>query len=107
MTLKESLAEITRLPWRFAEADNDKVMPTTRIFGWRIHDPSKEICIGRIDSTRDARYACHAANMFPYVALALRLLLEERKRERSKLSRSRFEFCELMLTKAETLKAGH
>ena len=105
MTLNEVLAQITPLPWRFIEADNDKVIPTVRIFGRRKHDPSKEVCFGRIDTARDARYACHAANVLPEVVNALRLLLEDQKRAKSELSRSQFEFCESALAKAETVQS--
>ena len=35
------LNQITRLPWRFAEMDNDKVIPTVRLFGRRKTDPTK------------------------------------------------------------------
>ena len=80
MKLDEVLPEITPLPWRFMEADNDKVIPTVRILGRRKHDPSKEICLGRLDTARDARYACHAANVLPGTVNALRLLLEDQKR---------------------------
>ena len=54
--------------------DNDKVMPTVRIFGRRRNGPAKEICIGRIDSTRDARYATHAANVLPELVAAIKNL---------------------------------
>lgn len=105
MKLSEILVEITPLPWRFVEADNDKVIPTVRILGRRKRDPSKEICFGRVDSARDARYACHAANMLPDVVAALKLVLEDQKRARSELSQSQFEFCESVLAKAETVQS--
>jgi len=105
MELNEVLAQITPLPWRFIEADNDKVIPTVRIFGRRKHDHAKEVCFGRIDSARDARYACHAANMLPELVNALRLLLEDQKRVKSELSRSQFEFCESVLSNAETVRS--
>ena len=54
--------------------DNDKLIPTVRIFGRRKHDPSKEICFGRIDSVRDARYACHAATVLPELLAAAKNL---------------------------------
>ncbi len=76
MKLIELLKEITPLPWRFAEMDNDKVIPTVRIFGRRKHDPSKEVCFGRLDSARDARYACHAANVLPGLARGIRHAIE-------------------------------
>ena len=104
MKLSDLLLQITPLPWRFMEADNDKVIPTVRILGRRKHDPSKEVCFGRIDSARDARYACHAANLLPEAVNALKLLLEDQKRARSELSRSQFEFCESVLAKAETIQ---
>jgi hypothetical protein len=104
MKLAEILAEITPLPWRFLEADNDKVIPTVTIFGRRKRDPSKEVCFGRIDSARDARYACHAANVLPETVNALRLLLEDQKRAKSDLSRAQFEFSESALAKAETIQ---
>jgi hypothetical protein len=104
MKLPEILAEITPLPWRFLEADNDKVIPTVTIFGRRKRDPSKKICLGRIDTASDARYACHAANALPETVNALRLLLEDQKRAKSELSRSQFEFCESAFAKAETIQ---
>jgi len=104
MKLSESLLQITALPWRFVEADNDKVIPTVRILGRRRNDPLKEVCFGRIDSVRDARYACHAANLLPDAVNAIRLLLEDQKRAKSELSRSQFEFCESALAKAETIQ---
>ena len=76
MKLIELLKEITPLPWRFAEMDNDKVIPTVRIFGRRKHDPSKEVCFGRLDSARDARYACHAANVLPGLTQAISHAIE-------------------------------
>ncbi len=104
MKLNEALAQITPLPWRFVEADNDKVIPTVRMLGRRKHDPSKEICFGRIDSPRDARYACHAGNLLPEAVNALRLLVEGQKRAKSGLSRSQLEFCESVLARAETIQ---
>ena len=74
ITLNQLLEQITPLPWRFAEMDNDKVMPTVRIFGRRKHYPSKETCIGRLDFTRDARYATHAANVLPDLVAAAKHL---------------------------------
>src|SRR6266446_4141984 len=76
MKLIELLKEITPLPWRFAEMDNNKVIPTVRIFGRRKHDPSKEVCFGRLDSVWDARYACHAANVLPGLAQAISHAIE-------------------------------
>lgn len=99
----ELLKDITPLPWRFAEMDNDKVVPTVRLFGRRRHDPAKEICFGRIDAARDARYACHAANVCPDLVAALQLLVADQKRPKSELSRGQFEFCESALAKAENL----
>jgi hypothetical protein len=104
MKLSECLAQITPLPWRYVEADNDKVIPTVRVLGRRKRDPSKEICLGRIDSPRDARYVCHAGNLLPDTVRALRLLLDDQKRAKSELSRSQFEFCESVLTQAETIQ---
>jgi hypothetical protein len=98
------LAQITPLPWRFVEADNDKVIPTVKIFGRRKRDPSKEVCFGRIDSPQDARYACYGANVLPETVKAFRLLLEDQKRAKSELSRSQFEFCESALARAETIQ---
>jgi hypothetical protein len=80
MKLKQLLKQITPLPWRFAEMDNDKLIPTVRIFGRRKHDPSKEICFGRIDSVPDARYACHAATVLPELLAAERNLQENWER---------------------------
>jgi len=74
MQLNNLLNQITPLPWRFAEMDNDKVVPTIRIFGRRKNDPSKEICLGRLDSTTDARYATHAANVLPELLAAAKNL---------------------------------
>jgi len=51
--------------------DNDKVVPTVRIFGRRKHDPSKEVCFGCLDSPRGARYACHATNVLPGLTQAI------------------------------------
>jgi hypothetical protein len=104
MKLSELLLQITPLPWRLMEADNDKVIPTIRILGRRKHDPSKEVCFGRLDSARDARYACHAANVLPETVNALKLLLEDQKRAKSELSRSQFEFCASVLAQAETIQ---
>jgi len=69
-TMHKLLKQITPLPWRAVEMDNDKVVPSVRIFGRRKHDPSKEICLGRLDSVRDARYAVHAANVLPELVAA-------------------------------------
>ena len=104
MNLAVALEEITALPWRFTEADNDKVIPTVRMFGRRRHDVSKEVCFGRLDFAHDARYACHAANVLPDLATALRLLLEDQKRAKVELSREEFEFCESILARAETIQ---
>jgi len=104
MKLKEALEKITALPWRFREMDNDDVIPTVRIFGRRKRDPSKEVCFGRIDTVRDARYACHAATVLPDVVNALRLLLADHKRAKPELSRAQIEFCESALAKAETIQ---
>jgi hypothetical protein len=104
MKLPEILAEITPLPWHFLEADNDKVIPTVTIFGRRKRDPAKEVCLGRIDSVRDARYACHAANVLPDAVAALRLLLNDHRRAKPELSRAQSDFCESILTKAETIQ---
>ena len=76
MKLNQLLEQITLLPWRLAEMDNDKVLPTVRLFGRRKHDPTKEICFGRLDSVRDARYACHAANVLPELVAAAKHLQE-------------------------------
>jgi hypothetical protein len=97
------LEQITPLPWRAVEADNDKVIPTVRLFGRRKHDPSKEVCFGRIDFLRDARYACHAATVLPDLVHALTLLLRDQKRAKSELSRTQFEFCESALARAKTI----
>ena len=102
MTLKDMLLEITPLPWRAWEADNDKVIPTLRLMGRRRSDQSKEVCFGRIDTVPDARYACHASTALPDTVHALRLLLTDRKRPKSELSRAQFEFCEQALANAET-----
>jgi len=104
MKLAEILTDITPLPWRCLEADNDKVIPTVSILGRRQRDPSKEVCFGRIDSVRDARYACHAANVLPDTVAALRLLLNDHRRAKPELSRAQSEFCESTLTKAETIQ---
>ena len=104
MKLSELLQQITPLPWRPAELDNDKVVPTVRLLGRRKHDPSKEVCFGRLDSARDALYACHAANALPDVTEALRLLLADQRRAKSELSRGQFDFCESALAKAQTTK---
>jgi len=104
MKLSELLNQITPLPWRFAEMDNDKVIPTVRLFGRRKHDLSKEVCFGRIDSVPDARYVCHAATMLPDLVEALTLLLEDQKRPRSELSREQSEFCESTLAQAKTIE---
>jgi len=104
MKLPEILAEITPLPWRFLEADNDKVIPTVRILGRRQRAPSKEVCLGRIDSVRDALYACHTANVLPDAVAALRLLLNDHTRTKPELSRAQSDFCESTLTKAETIQ---
>lgn len=71
-SLSQLLNKITPLPWRYAEMDNDKVMPTVRLFGRRTGDPAKEICFGRIDSRRDASYSTHAANVLPELVTALK-----------------------------------
>jgi hypothetical protein len=104
MKLSELLQQVTPLPWHPAEMDNDKAMPTVRLFGRRKHDPSKEVCFGRLDSARDALYACHAANALPDVTEALRLLLEDQRRSQSELSQGQFDFCESALAKAQTIE---
>ena len=104
MQLVEILTLITPLPWRCAEMDNDKVIPTVRMFGRRKRDPSKEVCFGRLDTATDARYACHAANALPDAVNALRLLLADQKRPKPELSRPQFELCESALAKAETIQ---
>lgn len=53
--------------WSLAEMDNDKVQPTIRIFKWFpvVIDGehlSDKICVGRIDSKKDARELVDAAN---------------------------------------------
>ncbi len=103
MKLIELLTDITPLPWRFAEMDNDKVIPTIRLLGRRKHDPAKETCFGRLDAARDARYACHAANVLPDLAAALQLLLADQCRPKSELSRGQFDFCASALARAENL----
>ena len=105
MRLSELLQQITPLPWRSAEMDNDKVIPTVRVFGRRKHDPSKEVCFGRLDSAGDARYACHAANVLPELVDAFRLLWKDQLRPKSELSRGQFEFCESALARAETIES--
>ena len=111
MKLLEVLAAITPLRWRFVDADNDKVTPTVRMFGRRETDPTKKVCFGRLDSCRDARYACHAANVLPDAVKALRLLLDDRPRAESVLSTHEFEFCEPALMRAEIMEptgdSGH
>lgn len=104
MKLSELLKEITPLPWRFAEMDNDKVIPTVRLFGRRGSDRSKEICFGRLDTARDARYACHAANVLPEAVEALKLVMEDQRKAKSELSRGQFDFCESALAKAQTIQ---
>jgi len=101
MTLKDMLLEITPLPWRAVEADNDKVIPTVRLMGRRRSDHTKEVCLGRIDAVSDAAYVCHAATVLPDAVHALRLLLRDTKRPKSELSRSQIEFCEQTLSRAE------
>ena len=103
MKLSELLQQITPLPWGLAEMDNDKVMPTIRLFGRRKQDPAKEVCFGRLDSARDGRYACHAANVLPELVEAFKLLLRDQQRPKSELSQSQFAFCESALAKAETI----
>ena len=103
MKLSELLQQITPLPWRFGEMDNDKVVPTIRLFGRRKHDPAKEVCFGRLDSARDGRYACHAANVLPESVEAFKLLLKDQQRPKSELSQGQLEFCESALAKAEIL----
>jgi hypothetical protein len=104
MKLSEVLQQITPLPWRLAEMDNDKVMPTIRLFGRRKQDPAKEVCFGRLDSARDGRYACHAANVLPELVEGFKLLLKDQQRPKSELSRDQFAFCESALAKAETIQ---
>ena len=104
MKLSELLQQITPLPWRFAEMDNDNVIPTVQLFGRRRQDPAKEVCFGRLDSARDGRYACHAANMLPELVEGFRLLLKDQQRPKSELSRGQFAFCESALAKAETIQ---
>ena len=103
MKLNDLLSQITPLPWRCAEMDNDKVVPTLRLLGRRRHDSSKESCFGRLDFVLDARYACHAANRLPALVEAVRLLLADQRRAKSELSRGQFEFCEAALADAQTL----
>ncbi len=74
MKLKALLKQITPLPWRPAQMDNDKVIPSIRIFGRQRNDPAKEICIGRLDFPRDANYATHAANVLPELVAAAKHL---------------------------------
>ena len=74
--LSTLLDQITPLPWRCAEMDNDKVIPSIRIFGRRKHDPTKETCIGRLDFLRDARYAIHATNLLPELIAGLHQAVE-------------------------------
>jgi len=106
MKLNELLEQITALPWRCAEMDNDKVVPTVRLFGRRKHDPSKEVCFGRLDAPGDARYVCHAANVLPELAQAVQLLLADQRRPKAELSRGQFEFCESALAKAQTIETN-
>jgi len=95
------LLEITPLPWRALEADNDKVIPSVRILGRRRSDHDKEICLGRIDAVSDATYVCHATTTLPDTVHALRLLLADAKRPKSELSRPQIVFCEEALARAE------
>jgi hypothetical protein len=104
MKLSELLQQITPLPWRCAQMDNDKVVPTIRLFGRRKQDSAKEVCFGRLDSARDGRYACHAANVLPELVEAFKLLWRDQQRPRSELSRGQFAFCESALAKAETIE---
>ena len=106
MKLSELLQQITALPWWIAEMDNDKVIPTIRLFGRRKHDPSKEVCFGRLDAAGDARYACHAANILPDLVQAVQLLLAEQRRPKAEMSRGQFEFCESTLAKAQTIETN-
>ena len=76
MKLKQLLKQITPLPWRLAEMDNDKVIPTVGIFGRRKHDRFKEVCFGRLDSVPDAQYACHAATVLPELLASAKNLQE-------------------------------
>lgn len=80
MKIETLLEKITPLPWRWAEMDNDKVVPTIRIFGRRKSDPVKEICFGRIDSHSDAAYLVHAANHFPKLLEALEEIYQRRQK---------------------------
>ena len=104
MKLSELLQQITPLPWRFAELDNDKVIPTIRLFGRRKQDPAKEVCFGRLDSARDGPYACHAANVLPELVEAFKMLWRDQERPKSELSRGQFAFCESALARAETIE---
>jgi hypothetical protein len=103
MKLNELLQEITPLPWRYAELDNDKLIPTVRLFGRRRSNSAGEVCLGRLDLATDARYACHAANTLPDLVEALCILLADQKRPKSELSRGQFEFCEAALAQAQTI----
>jgi hypothetical protein len=102
MKLNELLEQITPLPWRYAELDNDKLIPTVRLFGRRRSNSAQEVCLGRLDFATDACYACHAANVLPDLVEALAILLADQRRPRSELSRDQFAFCETALAQAQT-----
>ena len=106
MKLSELMRAMTPLPWSYAEMDNDKVVPTVRLFGRWKHDPSREVCFGRIDTVADARYACHAACLLPELIAALHLLLQEQKRPRSELSPEQLDLCESALVRAITVETN-
>lgn len=103
MKLNELLERITPLPWRYPELDNDKLIPTVRLFGRRRSNCAAEVCLGRLDLATHARYACHAANVLPDLVEALAILLADQRRPKSELSRDQFAFCQTALNRAETI----
>jgi hypothetical protein len=103
MKLNELLEQITPLPWRYAELDNDKLIPTVRLFGRRRSKSATEVCLGRLDLATDACYACHAANVLPDLVEALAILLTDQQRPKSELSRGQFEFCKTALNRAQII----
>ena len=51
MELNELLGNKSRhCPGILSAMDNDKLIPTIRLFGRRQHNPAKTVCLGRLDS---------------------------------------------------------
>ena len=99
--LSQMLSQVSTQPWGLAESSTGN---TVRLFGWQGTDPLRQVCIGSLNSPADARYACHATGLFFEVVTALKLMLDNLKGPRSRLSTSQVDFCARALDEALTIQ---